>query len=433
MRLALCVRRDLYACGMVTNARSDAAERLFRKAVRSVALAQADAALGLLKRAIHLRPVTARYQLALGTLLRETGDDDKSGRELYASWDIDRRNIVDLYCGNDRKHSTAEKIEPSVDPVQLQLVVFCNSSAVRLAEFLKTIRAQTVPLGQSDVLVVEAYQRSDASEAMHRVRQSYADIATFVAPEQLAGLLREENGHLDTPARSFLIVSSSSCVLPPDWLAVLRANIVSYSEVELFHGSCQPEEEDGSGGFIAHVSRDLGFFPRTPDRGGILCFAHAAIWACNRSLLAGAGGLTHDGSALGVWTLAERAMKAGASSMYASEWQSGFRIDPTLMALLRRFYRDGYYGAKHVVVTKDREIASRLFSVGGLNGSIGTAWQFTTDHFKGWRFANRSFLLDVPVFLLLLSVGLARQAGWHAGLRRFGGNQAWDSLHKTAQ
>jgi len=113
-------------------------------------------------------------------------------------------------------------------------------------------------------------------------------------------------------------------------------------------------------------------------------------------------------------------MKAGGSSLYAPDWQIQFRVDATLMKLLRRFYQDGYYAAKHLVVTKDHDLAARVFSVGGLRGSVAAAWRFTIGNFKVWRFANRSLLLHPPVFLLLFLVGFSRQAGWRAGLKRFG-------------
>jgi hypothetical protein len=376
-------------------------------------------AASLLRHAIALRPITARYHLALGTLLRETGAYDESTSELYTSWDIDRQNLVELYCGSDRTGYAVAKIEPLTDPVRLQVVVFSDSSDVQLAAFLKAISVQTGPLGKPDVLVVEARDGRDISESMHQVHRSYAHVATFVSPEELPSLLGDENGHLNRPERSFVVVSSSSCVLPPDWLAVLKAHIVTYPEVELFHGSCRPQAVEGAG-LLERMSYDLGLFPRTPDYGGILCFAHAANWACDKSLLVGSGGLTHDKQALGVRTLTERVMRAGASSIYASEWQSGFRIDSTLMKLLQRFYHDGYYGAKHVDVTKDRDLASGFVSVRGLGGLTEAAWRFATDNFTAWRFANGFFLLNMPAFLLLLSVGLARQVGWLAGLKQFG-------------
>jgi hypothetical protein len=377
-----------------------------------------EAAVTLLRRAVGLRPVTARYHLALGALLKQSGTCDSSGRELYTSWDIERRNIVELYCGGDRTNSTEAKAEPSADPICLQVIVFADSSDMQLAEFLRAVSAQGSPSSKPDVFVVDARDSRDTSESMHQVQQSCADLATFVSPQELPKILSDENSRLDTPSRSFVVVSSSSCVLPPDWLAVLRAYIATYPEIDLFHGNCRPQDA-GHAGFIERMSYDLGLFPHTPDKGGTLCFAHATNWACNKSLLVGSGGLTHGDNALGVWTLTERVMKAGASSMYASDWQCRFRIDSTPTKLLRRFYQDGYYGAQHVVVAKDRDLASRFFSARGLDGLMKAAWRFTTDRFNAWRLVNRSFLLHAPAFLLLLSVGFARQVGWLAGLKRF--------------
>jgi glycosyltransferase involved in cell wall biosynthesis len=412
-----------YCSGMITShMRASVAEHFFRKAAKLALLGRPEAAVSLLRRAIGLRPVTARYHLALGALLKQSGTYDSSARELYTSWDIERRSIAELYCNSDRTNSTELGAKPFADPICLQVIVFSDSSDMQLAEFLRVIRVQGSSSGKLDVFVVTAHGSRGLPESMHQIRQTYGDFATFVSPEELLKVLSDENSGLDTPSRSFVVVSGSSCIPPPDWLAVLRAYIITYPAAALFHGSCLPQDI-GRAGFIERMSYDLGLFPRTPDHGGIIRFAHVANWACDKSFLIGPGGLTHDEKALGVWALTERAMKAGASSMYAPEWQSRFRIDSSLVKLLRRFYRDGYYGAKHVAVTKERNLASRFSSVRGFDRLTETAWRFAIDRFKSWRFADRSFLLHAPAFLLLLSVGFAHRAGWLAGLKRFGRSQ----------
>jgi hypothetical protein len=205
---------------------------------------------------------------------------------------------------------------------------------------------------------------------------------------------------------------------PPDWLAVLRAYVMTYPEVGLFQGSCRPQIVRNAP-FIVRLGHDLGFFPRGFDNRGLLYFAHATAWACNKSLLLESGGVIGDeGGMLGVLTLTERVMKAGASSLYASDWQTRFQLDSTPKRLLQRFYLDGYFGAKHIVATNDHELAARLFSTAGLHGSISAAWRFAMENFKIWRFANPSYALHAPNFLLLLAVGFARQFGWRAGLTR---------------
>jgi glycosyltransferase involved in cell wall biosynthesis len=412
-----------YCWGMITShMKASVAEHFYRKAARLALLGRLEAAVGLLRRAVGLRPVTARYHLMLGALLKQSGKYDSSARELYTSWDIERRSIVELYCDSDRTNAAAAKAEPIADPICLQVIVFSDSSDVQLAEFLTAVNVQGSPSGKLETFVVTARDSRGISKSMHQVRQTYGDFATFVSPEVLLKALSDENSRLDTPSRSFVVVSSSSCIPPPDWLAVLRAYIVTYPEIGVFHGNCLPQDVERAG-FIERMNYDLGLFPRTLDCGGIIRFAHAGNWACDRSLLIGPGGLTHDMKTLGFWTLTQRAMKAGASGMYASEWQSRFRIDSSLVKLLRRFYHDGYYGAKHVMMTKDRKLASGFSSVGGFDGLTKAAWKFALDRFKSWRFADRSFLLHAPAFLLLLSVGLAHQAGWLAGLKRFGRSQ----------
>ena len=411
-----------FAAGMLASCvKAKCAEHDFRKAGEMASLGLQEAALGLLARAIGLRPVTARYHLALGQILDAAGANDRSARELYTSWDISRQDLIHRRRGGGRRTPSTTAIEAPADPVRLQVIVFSDSSDVQLAEFLKAISAQTVPTSLSDVIVVED-DLHPAFELARPDRQSYAQLAKFVSPAELAGLLGDEDGDLDARTRAFIAVSSSSCAPPPDWLAILKAHIITCPEAELFLGSCRPQRVGGEG-LIERIGYDLGLFPRTPDRGGILWFTHVANWACHRSLLVGSGGLTHDGSALDILTLTERAMNAGASSIYASEWQSVFRIDSTVMKLLRRFYRDGYYGANHFAVTKDRSLTLELFPARSLDGATAAAWRFATDGFRHWRRADGSFIGHAPAFLLLLSAGLARQFGWLAGLRKFGGGQ----------
>jgi hypothetical protein len=119
---------------------------------------------------------------------------------------------------------------------------------------------------------------------------------------------------------------------------------------------------------------------------------------------------------LGVCTLTERVMRAGGSSLYARDWQTRFHIDSTLIKLLRRFYEDGRYAAKHATATKDRDFASKFFALLGPRGSIAAIWQFTSTNFRIWRFADRALVLYLPAFLVLLLVSLARQIGLIVGL-----------------
>jgi glycosyltransferase involved in cell wall biosynthesis len=412
-----------YWGGMIVSyLKAQTADRLFLKATKMAIFGQFVVAVNVLRRAVDLRPITARYHFALGTILKEIGEYDNGARELYWGWDIERQSIIDLYCPNRTTRSVDAKSKPLLGEIGLQVVAFSDSSEGQLAEFLKAISVQKIPLNKLDVLVVEGHDRHRDSQVMRQVHESYAHLARFISPEELLRILSIENGHRNPSCRSFVVVTSCSCVPPPDWLEVLRAYAIAYPEVEVFQGSCPPQEMRGAG-FVERISHNLGLFPRTAEHGGILRFAHAGNWACNKSLLIRSGGLIHDKiGVLGVRTLMERVMKAGGSSVHAPDWQMQFRIDSTLTKLLRRFYQDGYYGAKHLVLTMDRDLAARFFSVRDLYGSTAAAWRFAIDNFNVWRFANRSFLLHAPAFLLLLLVGLARQAGWLAGLKRFTGD-----------
>src|SRR5262249_26028098 len=70
-----------------------AAERCARQAAASARSGQHAVAVQQMRRAIALRPVTARYHLALAALLDRAGEEDQSAREIYAGWDIDRGSL----------------------------------------------------------------------------------------------------------------------------------------------------------------------------------------------------------------------------------------------------------------------------------------------------------------------------------------------------
>jgi glycosyltransferase involved in cell wall biosynthesis len=404
-----------YFAGMiVSHLKARIAERLFRQAEKAALFEAPPLSVTLLRRAIQLRPVTARYHEALGIFLGQLQQYDSSARELYASWDIGRSSIIDLYR-RTRKETLLTK--SPLQSIRLQVVVFCDSSVLHLAEFLKAVVHQ----GNLDIFVVETRATVLDSRAMLQVRQSYAHVAKFVSPKALMNSLSTENSHPNAPGQSFIVVSSSSCTPPSDWLAVLRAYIITYPEVKIFQGSCRPYESEGAG-FIKRITSELKFFPRTVAQDGVLEFTHAATWACNRSLLIRSGGLTDNKmEALGVRTLMGRVMKAGGSSLYAPDWETWFQMDSTLTELLPRFYQDGYYAAKHGIVMKDRDITSIFFAGGRPRRLIIGAWRFAIKNFEVWRFTKRSLLLYGPAFLLLFLAGIARQIGWLMGVKRFGG------------
>ncbi|MGO9483299.1 MAG: glycosyltransferase [Rhodomicrobium sp.] len=403
-----------YLAGMAGSyVRAAAAERLFGQGSKYALLGQSEAAIAAIERAARLRPGTSRYHLALSSLWNGMGKPDNCARELYRGWDLDRRG-PELYSGRPAVPAY-EKLSRLRGP-EVTIVAFADAPATQVAEFLNAIRGQRFLIA-SEVVVVESGGKTGDPEAMREVRRTHESFAKFLSPRELPGY-PGLNGEGTGERPSFVAASSCSCLPPPEWFEMLGAYIAAYPEIELFQGSCHPLIT-GRAGFIERMCRDLGFYPRGAGQEGLLCFAHASNWACSKALLRSGGGFANDeGEPLGFWTLTERILKAGGSSLNAADWRTQFRTDRTAMGLLRRFYQEGYYAAKHVIATKDRDIAVNLFSPGGLRGAIASTWRFAAANFKVWRFANRSSILHAPVFLLLLSVGIARQAGWAAGIKR---------------
>jgi glycosyltransferase involved in cell wall biosynthesis len=403
-----------YLIGMaVSYMKINAAERCYRQATAQALLGQRAAAIRQLRRAISLRPITAHYHLALAVLLNGAGEDDQRARQLYTSWDIDRGSLIELY------HSSIGDSRPANSTIQtsirFQVVVFSDRSDVELAQFLNAISAQIANVERLDVLVIEASGGSFASPAGQQLRKSRECFARFVLPEEALTTWGADRTDTDC-CTSFVVVSSCSYLPPPDWLSALAAYIVTYPEIELFDGNFSPLQGRPAN-FVESLSLELGLFPRAGSNGRASHCSHVAHWACRKSLLTASGGLVHDRTKLlDSRTLRERVMKAGASRLYAPDWQIRFRVDATLTSLLWTAYTDGFYAVTDMAITQDRERAAQVFRGRGVRGSIAAAWRFTLVNYKGWWNSNRTLFQHLPAFLLLMSI--SRQNGWLAGLRR---------------
>ena len=392
-----------------------AAERLFRQGSEFASLGQPDAAITAIERAACLRPGTARYHLTISSLWNLIGKPDFSARELYYGWDLDRSG-PELYSG--RSAAAMDSTPSGRLGAGMTIVAFAGASAMQVAEFLSAIKGQRFITG-FDVIIVETGGKNGA-KVMREIRRTYKDFAKFLSAKDLSDYFSSNGAGCISERPSFVATTSCSCLPPPEWLQTLAAYIEAYPEIELFQGSCRPLKIEDGGGLLERMCHDLGFYPRGARHEGLLCFDHASNWACSSSLLWSSGGFANEGGEpLGFWTLTDRILKAGASSLNAADWQTQFNLDATLARLLRRFYQEGGYAAKHVTATKDQDIAA-LFSPPGWWGAIASTWRFTIANFRVWRFANRYLILYAPVFLLLLSVGIARQLGWSAGMRRYG-------------
>jgi hypothetical protein len=365
-----------------------------------------------MRKAISLRPGTTRYHLALADLWMRIGRVDEGAREHYRGWDLH---------GRGSQLSLHESGRPARDPEppdslapELKVVVFSDGSPTQLAEFLRAAEAQGYS-GTYKVIVVES-GGSNRPDALRDVRRTYGGLASFVTFRELDQFLCANAAGRADPC--VIVATSTSCQPPTDWLATLAAYLRVHPEAQLFHGSCQPTMANRAG-IIQRVSQDLGFYPRAASEQGLLYFAHAANWACTASLLQASGGFTdRRGDLLGLWTLTERALRAGGSCLNAPEWQTQFRMDATLRGLWRRFYWDSFYAARHAIATDDSGAIETMFSPHGLSGSVSATWKFAQSNLRVWRYGNPSALLSMPIMLLLLSLGIARQVGWHIGNRQ---------------
>jgi glycosyltransferase involved in cell wall biosynthesis len=405
-----------YLAGMITSySRGVAAERYRRKAAASARSGRSAIALQQLRRAMAWRPVTAQYHVALATLLDHADEVDQSARELYAAWDIDRGSLTELYYGSI---SALEPQEPRArSAIGLEVVVFFERSVPELAELLEAINAQRANVERLNVFVVDASGRAARSDEAKQLRKLYSQSLRFGSPEELRIALHVNEPSTDHSRTWIVGVSSSSDPPPPDWLSVLVAYVGTYPEVEIFHGCCRPTHGRG-GHLIESLSVELSLFGRTDDNGGALRWGRSAAWACRKSLLSARAASINDGARLlDPRSLAECIMGAGASSLYAPDWQMRIRADTAVASLTRSAYRDGYDDASGKLAMRHRDLAKQDFLGSGVTGSIAAAWRFAHANYRRWKHAQRNLLLHPPAFLLLLLAGASRQVGWLAGRR----------------
>ena len=413
----LPIGAGFYMAGMIASyVKARIAERAFLRASESASLRSFEPAIALVEKAIKLRPGTARYHLALSALFRDIGRLDDSVRQARHGRQLDRQASENF--GIRHLPATVGDELRRTDGVHVTIVVVVDAPPVRLAELLEAISLQQGP-GSVDVIVAEPGGRINQDDAMQKIRNAYGGLATFGLLTELEDYIRSKEAAREQAEKtSFVAVMSCSCIPLPDWLATLQAHVVAYPEVDLFQGYCRPVAAENAG-LIERVAYHLGFYPRVTDRDGFLCFAHAANWACNSSLLRNAGGFIDDeGKLRSLWTVSERVLRAGGSWLNAPDWQTGFRMDRTLGGLLRRFYLDGYYGARHAIETSNGDVTIGSFSLRGLRSRFASVWKFTAGNTRVWRFANRSAVMHALVFVMLLMIGAAREVGFGVGSRR---------------
>jgi hypothetical protein len=358
----------------------------------------------------------------LGALLSEALQDDASARELYTSWDIEKDDIGDVYrVAYPLRMSSAHR-PFAIDEIDFEVVVVLDSCASQLGHFIRIIGSQRSGASQLELFVAVTSEHFGLTSAISRVRSLYASVAKFVSADDLWNELSGAAGNDEVALRPFIVVSGSSCVPPHDWLETLSAYIATYPEVEVFSGSCRPRENVRAG-FVERLAYELGLFPHSAEYGGLLRFTGAGGWACTKDVLDRARkleGKERDAQVLDVQRLTRLVLEAGGSKMHAADWISWFKMDSTILDLVRRFWRDGYNeGAvrRSRVERNEAELNRRL--VVELYWSAQSIIKFTLDNFKVWRFDKRSLFYYAPAFVLLLIVGLARRVGFIVALKQF--------------
>jgi glycosyltransferase involved in cell wall biosynthesis len=406
-----------YLAGMVASyLKIIAAERRWRQAVAATRSGQHVVAMRLLTSAIALRPVTPRYHLDLAALLDREGKVDQAARELYASWDVERGSLPELYRGLAHPLTAADSVARAA--IRLQIVLLFDRSEIELAEFLNAVDAQAARVERIDVLIVGATDRRLGAAPRRRLGESYGHFAKFASIEDARAAICGVEADPRSPDTSLVLVSSCSILPPSDWVSVLSALVLTYPEVDVFHGSCWPMQRE-PGGFLQSLCLDLGLFADAANNGGAFRFSRVANWACRKWPLGDGAPLVDDrGRLLASGTLINLIARAGGSSLYAPDWQMLFRVDTTLAEVLRSAYWDGYGSATHMLLTQGRDTKTQIPAGAGADGLRSTAWRFAQTNYRRWRHAKQNPLLRPPAFLLLLVAGASRQVGWLMGRRQ---------------
>jgi glycosyltransferase involved in cell wall biosynthesis len=408
---------------LVSYVRAILAESAYGASRRLAVVGDPHAAIGKIRRALALRPITARYQFQLASLVLETGQIDSGSREIYLGFDMTREPVRNCYrLGPATRFSPGAargRSAPRVKPAFLTIVVIAGNDLLRTAGILNSLASQIRSRSQAEIVVVNKRGK--------RSRHLYSAFAarwpslrvTIAAPSGLAEILgaraQEEAGSDD----DFVVITTDDHQLPPDWLAWLDAYIANSPEVDFFYGETTPPANKRAGALARAWSR-VELQSRLIKRPHGLAGAAFGNWACRTATLPYWGGWpSKQVSFDNAWTLTNRILKAGACALKAQEWQSAHLPDFGARSRLARFFREGYLSGQHVAGTSDPEALALVFEGGrSLSGSwrrsAGLAagcWQASANEHAS--LAERGLAVGVA-----FACACAREAGLFTGVRR---------------
>ena len=178
---------------LVSYVRALLAESAYRASRRLAVLGDPHAAIETVRRALALRPITARYQFQLASLVLETGQIDSGSREIYLGFDMTREPVRNCYrLGPATRFSPGAaqgRSAARVKPAFLTIVVIAGSDLLRTAGILNSLASQVRSRSQAEVVVVNTRgKRSRHLYSAFAARWPSLRVA-IAAPSELAVIL----------------------------------------------------------------------------------------------------------------------------------------------------------------------------------------------------------------------------------------------------
>jgi glycosyltransferase involved in cell wall biosynthesis len=413
-----------YLAGMLLSyVRAFLADSAFRASQRQAVLGDTHAAIGKVRRALALRPITARYQFQLASLVLETGQIDSGSREMYLGFDMTQEPVRNCYrLGPATRFlpgAAQGRLAASVKPAFLTIVVITGSGLLRTAGILNSLASQIRSRSQAEIIVVDKRGK--------RSRHLYSALAAkwpnmrvaIAAPSELAEMLGARVEGEAVSDDDFLVITTDEHELPPDWLAWLDAYIANSPEVDFFYGETtwRPNKRAGA---LARAWSRVELQSRAISRPHGLAGAAFGNWACRTVTLPRWGGWpSEEVSFDNAWNLTNRILRAGACALKAQEWQSAHQPESGARSPLARFFHEGYLSGQHVASTRDPEAVDLVFEGGrSLSGSwrrsaglVAKCWQTSVNEHAS--LAERGLGVGVA-----FACACAREAGLSTGVRR---------------
>jgi len=228
-------------------------------------------------------------------------------------------------------------------PQGLPQVTICINTRNRpegLARLLNSLAPQTLQDPTCQIVVV-----NDGSHNTHyaMVVGRFGAAVEYYPLDRAVGIPAARNMAVSRALGQFLVFVDDDCVVPPFWLAWLRARLASQPELDVVAGVTRPLLPEPPN-FMAKVQAAFGLYPNPEKRLGGLRFVTANL-AIRRSLFDQVGGFRafEAGPASGSDTdLSNRVCGVASTRRLDLDWFVFHDVGEPVLACMKRYWRYGY-------------------------------------------------------------------------------------------